>query len=51
MTRNLYSVIEILSALMEQQKAERCVFRSRIEDIQVNLASPALHEIAETKGW
>ncbi|XP_021945128.2 1-phosphatidylinositol 3-phosphate 5-kinase isoform X2 [Folsomia candida] len=40
-------VEEVLTALIEQQKAERAVFRSKIEDIQVNLATPACSDASE----
>lgn len=39
---------EVLTALIEQQKAERAVFRSKIEDIQVNLATPACSDASGT---
>jgi hypothetical protein len=38
-------VEDVLTAMLDQQKAERAVFRSKIEDIQVKLAAPMISDV------
>jgi hypothetical protein len=46
----MFWLLEVVKALLEHLKAEQSVFRSKIEDIQMNLTSPSLKVIQDSQG-